>query len=257
MHHHELCYISSSLIINIVNLFFPHFIFSTHQHQVCVPISSSLCTTWWTLFPFFLFFSPCHHQQCCLISSSLWPSWSLFSIFPLLSLPSLDFFLFYLLSSSTSTFSPCHHQLLFQFHFSFFPAIINFVPISSFLLSPPSSTLQCFSNFHFLSSPSSSRLLFPFQSSQASPIINWLLFLVIHPLSSPSSLAQILGVQVRGKISRTWEKTKPENLWPENNFLQLKANQTQKTILLQIDCDPDANVLQNSLKLSMRIVSAG
>jgi hypothetical protein len=61
------------------------------------------------------------------------------------------------------------------------------------------------------------KTLFPFQSSQASPIINWLLFLVIHPLSSPSSLAQILGVQVRGKISRTWEKTKPENLWLENN----------------------------------------
>jgi hypothetical protein len=72
------------------------------------------------------------------------------------------------------------------------------------------------------------KTLFPFQSSQASPNINWLLFLVIHPLSSPSSLAQILGAQVRGKISRTWEKTKPENLSLENKSCNWRLIQCRK-----------------------------
>jgi hypothetical protein len=83
------------------------------------------------------------------------------------------------------------------------------------------------------------------------------LFLVIHPLSSPSSLAQILGVQVRGKIFKNLGKDKTRKSLARKYFLQLKANQMQETILLQNDCNPDANVLQNSLKLSMWIVSAG
>lgn len=159
VHHHEFCYISSSLIINIVNLFFPHFVFSTHQHQVCIPISSSLSLhhmmNFVPIFPLLLslpsstmlfdfIFSLCTIMKFVFyFPSSLLAIIRFFSV--LSSLLIRINFLFHFI------FFPCHHQLLFQFHLSFFPAIINFVPISSFLLSPPSSTLQCFSNIHFLS----------------------------------------------------------------------------------------------------------
>jgi len=181
-----------------------HLLWSSTLSTFFFPISSSLLINIKFVFPFHLLSAP-HDELCSHFSSSSLlaiinnvvrchllsaPSWSLFSIFPLLSLPSSDFFLFYLLSSSTSTFcsissfSPCHHQLLFQFHLSFFAAIINFVPISSFLLSPPSSTLQCFSNFHFLSSPSSSRLCSHFNLLKHHPsstdFCSWLFTLSPH-----------------------------------------------------------------------------
>jgi hypothetical protein len=51
-------------------------------------------------------------------------------------------------------------------------------------LSPPSSTLQCFSNFHFLSSPSSSRLCSHFNLLKHHPtstdFCSWLFTLSPH-----------------------------------------------------------------------------
>ncbi len=246
------CVSSSQMLRIITNI---HFIFSHHHHHHHHQLCPS-CAPSWTLLHFIFsdhqhcqpFFSPFHllysstSSLCSHFIFSLHHMMNFVPIFPLLlSLPSstmlFDFifsltimkFVFHFPSSLLAIIR--FFCFIFSPHPLFLLAIINFCSNFIFLSFLPSSTLF---QFHLFSCRHHHQLcnVFPififFLHHHHQDFCSHFYLLKHHPSStdfcswlftlSPHHhlLHKFWGFRLEARFSRTWEKTKPENLWLEN-----------------------------------------